>query len=338
MKSLTWPALFIIVTVPAMVAAVARGQSDNSSFALGCLWPALTAAPQKTVPSGPDASFFEAYRRTPSITKWPLRKILREIPELTGLEPAANQSPLPEILRRVGENLDTFLKNFVDTTSVETIEEARKDKLWGTQERIVQKFHYLMLAQQQGNTQNLVEYRTDLHGREENPGLIQNFMKTTGFGSMPFFFGPREQPQSDFRFLGRQTLQGRSTEVVAFAQHIEPTAVRGRFVAGKTSVPLLVQGVAWIHSSDYQILQMRTDLLAPQPAAALKRATTVVLFAGTKFQNRAGIFWLPQEVDVTIDLGNYVFANRHQYSDYQLFQVQILQPAPEPNPTTLQRP
>jgi VWFA-related protein len=289
----------------------------------------------------PSLSVVEGYPHGSTITNWPLKRTLHEIPELKGLEPITDQSRLPEILRRVGENLQTFLTNFVSTASLETIEETRRDNSWGMgrHERIVQRFHYLMLAQQEGNAENLVEYRTDLHGREErSDNLIENFLKTTGFASMPFFFGPQEQPLSDFRYLGQQPIKGSRTEVVAFAQHTEPAAVRGRFVIGKTSLPMLLQGVAWIDSSGYQILQMRTDLLAPQPGAALKRLTTVVLFAGIKFRDRPSAFWLPQEVEVTLDQGNCIYANRHRYSDYQLFKVEILQDVQEPKPTAPQHP
>jgi hypothetical protein len=288
---------------------------------------------QRTVPAGSDPAFFGVYRHSNPITKWTLKKTLREVPELAGLEPATDQSPLPEILRRVGENLRTFLANFANTTSLETVEETQKDRFTGTLSSFVEQFHYLMLVQQEGNTESLIEYRTDLRGRElrsEKP--LQTSIKTSGFASMPFLFGPREQLLSDFRYLGQQTLQGRRTEVVAFAEHVEPAAIRSRFVLGNASVPLLLQGVAWIHTGDYQILRMRTDLLAPQPGAALKRVTTVVQFDEIKFQGRPTALWLPQEVDVTVDQGHYLFANRHRYSDYRLFDVKILQQVREPEP------
>ncbi len=316
----------------------------RSRFAyLGCalwfLWAAPPVAPQGTAPAGPDAPFFKAYRHSDAITKWPLDKTLHEIPQLSGLEPATDQSRLPEILRRVAENLQNFITNFVNTTSLETIEETRKEKHGGREEQIVQQFRYLMLAQQEGNAQSLIEYRTDLHGREEdshNP--MGNFLKTTGFASMPLFFGPLQQPWSDFRYLGEQSIGGRRTEVVAFAEHIDPEAVMGHFAIGRESVPILLQGVAWIHSTDYQVLQMRTDLLAPQPGVALRRTTTVALFAGIQFQSGPTAFWLPQEVDVTVERGNYIFANRQRYSDYRLFKVNVSQPVPGPDPTPAQHP
>lgn len=280
-------------------------------------------------------SEFDAYHHSDTIMNWPRKRTLREIPELKGLESNADQSRLAEILRRVGENIQTFLNNFVSTASLETIKETRKDKFWGTRESVEQQFHYLMLAQQEANAANLVEYRTNLHGREEpSDSLMADYLKTTGFASMPFFFGPQEQPLSDFRYLGQQMFDGLRTEVVAFAEHIEPDAVRGHFVVGTTSVPLLLQGVAWIDASGYQILRMRTDLLAPQPGAALNRMTTVVSFAGIKFQGRPSAFWLPQEVEVTLDQGKFIYANRHRYSDYQLFKVEAQENLQEPKPTT----
>jgi hypothetical protein len=117
---------------------------------------------------------------------------------------------------------------------------------------------------------------------------------------MPQHFGGPQQALSEFRYLGSQVIGGESTEVVAFAQHVDPVAVRGRFVFGVPSVPLLVQGVAWINPRDYHIVRMRTDLLAPQPNAGLKRVSTGVLF---------------QEVNVTLDPDDFTFSSRHVYSD-----------------------
>jgi len=67
---------------------------------------------------------------------------------------------------------------------------------------------------------------------------------------------------------------------------------------------------------------LRKDLLGPLPSAALKKVTTVVLFARNQFQDSPKAFWLPKEVAVKAGLGELVFSNRHRYSDYQLFRVE----------------
>ena len=72
-----------------------------------------------------DEMVFESYRHAEPLTDWPSKKLLHEIPELKGLEPAADQSLLPGILTRVGENVKALLANFMNTTALETIAFAR---------------------------------------------------------------------------------------------------------------------------------------------------------------------------------------------------------------------
>jgi hypothetical protein len=306
--------------------------------ALWLLWAAPPLAAELVAPA--DEPFFDAYRQCDPITKWPLKKTLHQIPEIEGLKPAADQSQLPRILRGVSANLQNFVVNFVDTTALETIKQTEMlpphtawmsnypiGPPWSTTNPTVhhttQEFRYLMLARREGSAFTLVEYRTDLQGREEHPQeRSKKFIKTTGFAAMPLFFGPLQQPWSDFRYLGRQKIGGNPTEAVAFAEHVDPVAVMGRFLIGEASIPILLQGVAWIRTSDYQILKMRTDLLGPLPSAALKQVTTVVLFASTQFRDSPTAFWLPKEVMVEVEVGDYVFSNRHMYSDYRRFMVE----------------
>lgn len=107
--------------------------------------------------------------------------------------------------------------------------------------------------------------------------------------------------------------------MVAFAEHPEPVAVLCRFNLGQESIPILLQGVAWIRTSDHQIVKMRTDMLASLPR--LKVATTVVLFRETRFQESPTALWLPNNVKVEANLGRYVFSDHHRYSDYRMFRV-----------------
>lgn len=305
-----------------------RGRSFYLAWALCFLWPVPRLAAQRDVPSGPDAWFFAAYRLGEPITQWTLKKTLHEIPELRGLKPATDQRQLPQILDRVSENLEKFVENFVNTTSLETIEETTKGGKPRKAEQ-VEKFRYMMLARPQANKFALSEYRTDLQGREIPPPgkLDRRFMKTRGFAAIPLLFAPLQQIWSDFRYLGEQTVDGWSTQVVAFAEHVWPVAVLGRWDRGEESIPLLLQGVAWIRSSDYQVLQMHTDLLAPVPP--LTRLATHVRYANYHFEGGPIAFWLPQEVQVTANDGSYVFTNRHTYSGYQLFRVEsVIKPAP----------
>ena len=276
-----------------------------------------------------EKAFFEDYKRAEPITQWPLKKVLHHIPELKGLKPATDQRQLPEVLRGVSANLQKFVVNFVDTSAVENIDEAETPP-YGTgparyampfTRHLRQEYSYLILRrQEEGGAFNLVEYRTGL-GRqnERRQKLSRDFIKTAGFAAMPLFFGPLQQPWSRFRYLGRQKVDGADTEVVAFAERVESKAVMGHFLLSGKSVPLLVQGVAWIRPGDDQILQMRTDLLAAIPP--LTKMTAVIHLAETRFADNPTALWLPKEVEVKVDYGGYEFANRHTYSGYRMFRA-----------------
>lgn len=290
------------------------------AWALCLLWAAPWSVAQQDAPSPTDERFFEDYRRGEPITQWPLKKALHEIPELKGLKPATEQSQLPRVLEGVSASLQRFVANFVNTTALETIDETALGPT-GRRSARIEQFRYLILARPESGAFTLSEYRTDLKGHEETAGgLTPGFLKTTGFVSMSLFLGPLEQPWSDFHLLGEQAIDASPTEVVAFAEHVWPAAVTGHWLVGNWSVPLLIQGVAWIRSSDCQIIRMRTDLLAPIPP--LTRMTTKVSYAKSQLEGGPPEFWLPEMVEVTVNFGRGEYRNRHKYSDYRLFRVE----------------
>jgi len=293
-----------------------------------------------------DDAFFETYRRADPITKWPLKKLLHFIPELKGLRPDDSQSSLPAVLSAVARNLELFRKGFPDTTSLETIDESRirdtGDTYLNASETLAllgslqgaaaettkEKFRYVTLLNPRGG--GLVEYRTDLQGHEVKSTAGSVFARTSGFLTLPFFFAAGAQALSTYHSLGSQTVGDRPCQVIAFAEHVMPLAVRGRWQSGVISIPLIMQGLAWIDPVTGQIVRMRTDLLAPQPDARLRQLTTEVLFVPIKFESLPTVLWLPQEVNVFIDINDYTFENRHQYSEYQLFKVETQQTVQEP--------
>jgi len=133
------------------------------------------------------------------------------------------------------------------------------------------------------------------------------------------------QPGSIFRYLGRQLLEGRETYVVAFAQRPDTTRLEAWASDGKKTVRMLVQGVAWIDPTTYQIIRMRTDLLAPRPDINLERQTTEIRFAEVHFKALPAAFWLPHEVVVTVNIFGQTYRNTHHYSHFRLFKVETLQ-------------
>jgi hypothetical protein len=110
--------------------------------------------------------------------------------------------------------------------------------------------------------------------------------------------------------------------------------------SGQMLPELLLQGIAWVDRSSFQILRMRTDLLAlkiqfgevqPGFSEALAGLQTLVTFSEVQSPEVANCMWMPSEVDVHAQIGEAFglpdagyelyfdrwLRNVHHYTDYQ---------------------
>jgi hypothetical protein len=241
---------------------------------------------------------------------------------IRGLEPAKDQEQLSSILDGAGTKILELSKNFPNTSSLEVIHQEKLDHKGGVHEKQDQKFRYLCLVEHDDWGPGLREYRADSAGEETPPkGLSEGFMLTRGFVSAEFIFHPAYHSESTFRYLGRQNVNGRNTFVVAFAQIPSKAHFTGDFRKGETSVTTLFQGLAWIDAANYQIVRLHTDLLAPLPEVRLEKVTMNIDFGEVKFNSLKEAIWLPEEVTVTLGWNGKQLRNKHQYSDFKIFNV-----------------
>ena len=272
-----------------------------------------------------DTSEQHAYDKAKTILDDSHEELLKALPELRGLEPAQSQKELPEILGRVGANIEALLDGFPNLVSREEVTQQviRIDRQGSVQTKRLVPFTYMILAHESGQVVHLEEYRTDAKGdRAEPQALEAEFSLTKGFATLWTLFSPGNRSSAEFKLLGYGELEGHKTDVVAFAQRPGWATVFGRVNANGTSIVILYQGIAWIDSVTYQILQMRTDMLAPRWEVGLRRQTTQVDFGEVRLPKVATTLWLPQTVVVTTSLNNEILRNQHRYTDYRLFRVE----------------
>ncbi len=117
-------------------------------------------------------------------------------------------------------------------------------------------------------------------------------------------------------------MDGHRTLVLTFAQN--PANVRrpAMFLYHGKSVPMFLQGVAWVDPSDFRILRVRTDLLMPIPEVALHRVTADTRFGLTRIESVAKPLSLPREVTVESEMEGGAMRETHKYSEYRLFRAQ----------------
>lgn len=263
-------------------------------------------------------------------------KLAHRIPELRNIQPPDDLQQLPAILKKTGNAVEDFLAQMVDLTAHERITQERVNNNGFKAKEKVQD-NYLIVHHSEGNKVVLGEYRTDAQGnRMEQAGLNNGFLVTSGFALSCVFFAPILQQESTFRYLGQQKIGPHDTYVVAFAQkpgHATYYATLTTSDRDDATVRYLQQGVAWVDKSDFQIIRMRTDLLAPIEQIALDTQTTEVTFSKMELRDVAGPLWLPSEVKVhqifkQVDAKRgkttqVEYRNDHHYTDYQRFRVSI---------------
>jgi hypothetical protein len=316
-------------------------------------WPQLPAASEIPQSQLIDPQEREHYAGVRSVVDWSPSELVKALPELKGLATAQSQEELATLLRKVGENVEAFFRDFPSTTSVEEIRQERflpgkldpesLEQTTPLPESQEQTFHYLMLAGPENRPMSgLQEYRTDNKGNRVNvrgmakvPSIL-----TSGFVSSAIYFHPVHQNGSAFRYLGRQHIDKRETYVVAFAQRPVTTRLVGWVANGEKTAAVLLQGVAWIDPTTYQIIRMRTDLLAPRPDVHLERQSTEIRFAEVHLKTLPGAFWLPGEVVVTVSIFGETYRNTHRYSHFRLFKVETQETpeAKQPTPGEPQKP
>ena len=115
---------------------------------------------------------------------------------------------------------------------------------------------------------------------------------------------------------------GQRTLVLAFAQKPQSVLSPALFRSQGKTVPMFLQGVAWVSTSDFRILRLRTDLLSPLPEVSLHRLTADIQFVPTRIEEVSSVLWLPREVTVTSEVGGATLREDHRYSEYRLFRVQ----------------
>ncbi len=268
-----------------------------------------------------DSAEVAIYNSARSVIDLTRAELLKSYPtEMKNVDFDENSGILNSLLEKIGENVETFFRNFPNTLSKEQVRREFIDRDGKVSDFKTQDFIYSVYSEKNGAWQ---ETRTDTRGREiKAEQMSRTSLLTSGFASMSIYFRPRHQFGCRFRYLGRDESRRRA-HVIAFAQRPGFTDVVGiftsLFVVGQAH--LLYQGFAWIDPETFQIVRMVTDLLAPRRDILLMRATSELSFGEIRFESVQESFWLPQEVVVTMETNGSLFRNRHRYSDYRLFTV-----------------
>jgi len=300
-------------------------------------------APQATgaAPSRPIESTSNSeqsyYANVRPYTDESLKQMIKRVPQLKDLRPVERQQELPAILLKTGERVDDFFHHVIDLTAREEISLTRlkQERPFTHPEMSGENVRDSYLILRHGNTSQaeIVEYRMAANGGNFDPLVSKHgYLVTSGFALSCNYFSTGFQPESTFRYLGDEKIGPQDTYVVGFAQQPGKATLSVR-MRGRSGSPvnMLVQGIAWIDKSNFQIVRMRTDLLAPRKDVGLNQQTTDVTFNKIQLVDVAKPLWLPSSVKVYVEFTTHngdvdeffelSYRNEHRYTDYQRYRV-----------------
>lgn len=253
------------------------------------------------------------------IVDLPDKKLLSYYPELKGLVIARSQDELPKLLDKVGANEAQLLSTIPTIEANENVVQEQLDRHGFVRGLPVFTGHYsyLVRAHVTGEGVRFTEGRTDEQWRAVEPQIATGYSLVKGFALSPIHFHPYHRDAENFRYLGRQTQEGREDYVVAFSQQPEKSELLGTVRVNGSDVVVAYQGIAWIDPDSFQIVRMRIDLLKARPEVGTE--ATDVRFSEVHLPVVAKSFWLPSDAIVTRSAKDGALREKHQFSDYKIF-------------------
>jgi len=335
-------ATVVLVSFPPALAQQTR-PPENTPPATKPEWTDLSVQPAETPPVSSVSSFPEI--KISNYISCSIGDLQHAVPELSHLKPDTDQSQLTPLLDKIGAKIIDIADktpNLISHEEVLTVQARVKAR---------QDFSFLVLQHASSQGRVFDEYRVDVKTGEKfqtemlekgrvadsspdrtslaelataSQSMAQSGAgpSSQGFVNNWLAFHPSNRKQSDFRYLGEEKMDGHRMLVVAFAQkhgHVPlPSMVE---VDGKT-YQIFMQGIAWVDPTDFKILRLREDILAPPPGVPLLRQlSSDVQFMQATIAELPSSLWLPREVVITSHLSGNVLRETHTYSNYRLFRT-----------------
>jgi hypothetical protein len=239
-------------------------------------------------------------------------------PDLRVTEPCRIEELLPQVTFHVAE----FVENVNRFTAKEDLEHERLNRSGRLEERAHSKSDYVVSIERMGSGVFAVdEYRGHTEGMRSFQGTIEANLSA----SLVLIFLPAHLEEFAMSCAGPEDWNGHRTWRVQFQQRRDQAATMSDLQVGNHYYSLLLKGSAWIDRDNYQIVHLETDLLEAVPELRLEMLHQSVDLGPVTFAKRQTTFWLPQVAVITADFRGKRMVERHTYSKFQLFFIDMEQ-------------
>lgn len=234
---------------------------------------------------------------------------------------------LPEVMERAGKRVLQLAENLQGVTAAEEVEHAELDPNGQPKSLLSKQFVYMVSISKVGRDLLAVEEMRDGRQGYEN---FPTQMVTRGLAAMALIFHPSYAKDLDFRCEGLGQWKGQPVWHVYFKQRSDHENRIRSYHTRQGRFPVNLKGRAWISANSYQIVRLETDLIAPIDFAELAREHITVEYKPVTFTQRKLLLWLPQSAEMFAKLGGRRYRQRHQFSSFTYFSVDMRQKISDP--------
>ena len=224
--------------------------------------------------------------------------------------------PYQQVLEASGEKVKQLVDDIARFAAVEDMVHEQLDKTGNAVTKETRKFDYVAsIREERPGFLETSEYRNLRYGITDLPDHIV----TTGFVTLALIFHPDMRDNFQMSCEGLGSFHGQPAWVMYFQQRDDRPSRFADYVVGNERYPMKLKGRAWITASNLEIGRIESDLASPLPQLAVQHQ--IAEYGPVPFKSDKIELWLPQSVDIYLELNKHRYHRRHSFDHYMLFAV-----------------
>jgi tetratricopeptide (TPR) repeat protein len=222
--------------------------------------------------------------------------------------------PAKQVLEMAGERVKELVDSMSQFSAIEDLLHEQLDRAGNPLTKETRKFDYVAsITEENPGFLAVDEYRNN---RDALPSLPDH-ISTQGFMAAALIFHPDMQENFDLTCEGLGQWHGNATWLVHFRQRDDkPKRLEDYGEAGQT-YGVSQKGRVWINSDNFQVVRLESELVNSVHGLSVQHQITE--YGPVQFQKKNVQLWLPQSVDLFLEINKHRYYRRHSFDHYMLF-------------------
>lgn len=224
--------------------------------------------------------------------------------------------PTQQVLQMAGERVKELVDSISQFSAIEDLLHEQLDPAGNPLTKVTRKFNYVAsITEDLPGFLAVDEYRNNRDALTSLPDHIS----TQGFMAAALIFHPDMQENFDLTCEGLGQWHGNATWVVHFRQRDDKPKRLEDYIEIDQTYGVSQKGRAWINSDNFQIVRLESELVNSVQRLTVQHQITE--YGPVQFQKKKVQLWLPQSVDLFLEINRHRYYRRHSFDHYMLFSV-----------------